>query len=60
LRFSRKRLDGSAPNFFQGLEKNTCLLQLALKSTAPMHPVLKHKTHLLCYCAWNKSWMGSV
>jgi len=34
VRFSRKRQDGSVPNFFQGLE-NTCLLDLALKNTAP-------------------------
>jgi len=33
LHFSRKRQDGSAPNFFQGLGENTCLLQPALKST---------------------------
>jgi len=32
--FSRKRQDGSAPNFFQGLGKNTCSLQPALKNTA--------------------------
>jgi len=32
LRFSRKRQDGSAPNFFQDL---TCLLQPALNSNAP-------------------------
>jgi len=25
LRFSRKRQDGSAPNFFQGLGENTCI-----------------------------------
>jgi len=31
---SRKRQDGSVPNFFQGLEENTCLLQSALKSNA--------------------------
>jgi len=35
LRFPRKRQDGSAPNFFQGLEENTCSLQPALKSSAP-------------------------
>jgi len=35
LRFSRKRQDGYAPNFIQGLEENTCLLQPALKSNAP-------------------------
>jgi len=41
LRFSRKRQDESAPNFFQGLKQNTCLLQSALlfepalKSNAP-------------------------
>jgi len=35
LRFSRKRQDGSAPIFFQGLGENTCLLQPVLKSTAP-------------------------
>jgi len=34
LRFSRKQKDGSAPNFFQGLE-NTCSIQPALKSSAP-------------------------
>jgi len=34
LRFSRKRQNGSAPNFFQGLGVNT-LLQLAWKSNAP-------------------------
>jgi len=33
--FSRKQQDGSAPNFFQGLEENTCFLQPALKSIAP-------------------------
>jgi len=33
-RLSRKRQDGSAPNFFQGLGENTCSLQLALKSNA--------------------------
>jgi len=27
--------DGSAPNFFQGLEENACSLQPAMKSTAP-------------------------
>jgi len=35
LRFFRKRQDGSVPNFFQGLEENTCSLQSALKSNAP-------------------------
>jgi len=36
LRFSRKRQAGSVPNFiFQDLEENTCLVQPALKSTAP-------------------------
>jgi len=35
LRFSRKRDNGSAPNFFQGLGKNTFSLQPALKNTAP-------------------------
>jgi len=35
VRFSQKRQHGSAPNFFQSLEENTCLLQLALKITAP-------------------------
>jgi len=30
LRFSRKRQDGSATNFFQGLRENTCSLQPAL------------------------------
>jgi len=30
-----KRQDGSAPNFFQGLGENTCLLHPALKSPAP-------------------------
>jgi len=35
LCFSRKRQDGSASNFFQGLGEATCLLQPALKSTAP-------------------------
>jgi len=35
LRFSRKRQGGSAPNFFQGLGENTCLLQPALKNNAP-------------------------
>jgi len=35
VRFSRKRQDGSAPNFFQGVGENTCLLQTALKSNAP-------------------------
>jgi len=35
LRFSRKRQDGSAPNFFQGLGENTSSLQPALKSNAP-------------------------
>jgi len=30
LRFSQKRQDGSAPNCFQGLGQNTCLLQPAL------------------------------
>jgi len=35
LRFSQKRQDGTTPNFFQGLEKNTCFLQPALKSNAP-------------------------
>jgi len=35
LRFSRKRQDGSAPTFFQGLEKYTCSLQPALRSNAP-------------------------
>jgi len=29
-----KTTRGSAPNFFQGLGENTCLLQPALKSTA--------------------------
>jgi len=35
LCFSGKRLDESAPNFFQGLGENTCSLQPALKSNAP-------------------------
>jgi len=35
VRFSRKRQDGSAPNYFSGLGENTCSLQLALKNTAP-------------------------
>jgi len=36
LRFSRKRQDGSAPNFFfQDLGENTCSSQPALKSNAP-------------------------
>jgi len=35
LRFTRKRQDGSAPNFFYGLGENTCLLQPELKNTAP-------------------------
>jgi len=35
LRFFRKRQDGFAPTFFQGLGENTCLLQLALNNTAP-------------------------
>jgi len=34
LRFSRKRQNGSALNFFQDLRENTCLLQPALKSSA--------------------------
>jgi len=34
LRFSQKRQDRSAPNFFQGLGENTCLLQRT-KSNAP-------------------------
>jgi len=33
--FFRKRQDGSAPNFIQGLEENTCSLQPELKSSAP-------------------------
>jgi len=33
LSFSRKRQEGSAPNFLQDLEENTCSLQPALKST---------------------------
>jgi len=32
LHFSQKQQDGSVPNFFQGLGKNTCLLQPALKT----------------------------
>jgi len=41
LHFSRKRQDGSVPNFLQGLGESTCLLQPALKSTAPgMQPRL--------------------
>jgi len=35
LRFSQKRQDGSALNFFQDLGENTKSLQPALKSTAP-------------------------
>jgi len=35
LRFSYKRQDGSAPNFFQGLGENTCTLEPAVKSNAP-------------------------
>jgi len=36
LRFSRKRQNGSAPNFFQDLEENIiCSLQPALKNSAP-------------------------
>jgi len=35
LRFSRKQKDGFATKFFQGLGEITCLLQPALKSTAP-------------------------
>jgi len=38
LRFSRKRQDGSAPNFFQGLEENTCSLQPALKNKTLHRP----------------------
>jgi len=34
VRFSRKRQDGSTPNFFQGLRENTFALQPALKSNA--------------------------
>jgi len=52
LCFSRKRQDGSAPNFFQGLGENTCLLHHALKNTAPVfNPNLHtlksaiHRTH---------------
>jgi len=33
--FSRKRQDGSVPNFFQDLGKNTYSLQPVLKSNAP-------------------------
>jgi len=40
LRFSRKRQDGSAPNFFQGLE-NTCLLNLHRNT---LHPAFKVKS----------------
>jgi len=40
LHFSRKRQDGSAPKFFQGLGENTvCLLQPALKSK--VYPAIK-------------------
>jgi len=35
LHVSRKRQDGLAPNFFQGLGENTCSLQPALKGIAP-------------------------
>jgi len=35
VRFSRKRHDESAPNFFQDLGERTCSLQPALKNTAP-------------------------
>jgi len=34
LHFFQKRQNGSAPNFFQGLRENTCLLQPTLKSSA--------------------------
>jgi len=34
FRFSRKRQDESAPDFFQGLGEKTCSLQPALKSNA--------------------------
>jgi len=34
VRFFRKRQDGFAPIFFQGLGENTCSLQLVLKSNA--------------------------
>jgi len=34
LRFSQKRQDGSAPNFFQSVGENTSSLQPALKSDA--------------------------
>jgi len=34
VRFSRKRQDGFASNFFQDLGENTCSLQPALKSNA--------------------------
>jgi len=35
FRFSRKRQDGSVPNFFQILRGNNCSLRPALKSNAP-------------------------
>jgi len=34
VRYSTKRQDGYASNFFQGLGENTCSLQPALKSNA--------------------------
>jgi len=36
LPLSRKQQGGFAPNFFQGLGENTCSLQPALKSIAPV------------------------
>jgi len=41
LRFSRKQQDGYAPNFFQGLEENTCFYNLHWKA---MHPAFKRRT----------------
>jgi len=38
LSFFRKRQDGSASIFFQGLGKNSCSLQPALKA---LHPAFK-------------------
>jgi len=35
LRFSQKRQEESAQNFFQGLGENTCSLQPASKSNEP-------------------------
>jgi len=74
VRFSRKRQDGFAPNFFQGLGKNTCSLQPALKSNASsleevgihsfpawrsvLRDSLEKNRQIHLLCPWGKAFNG--